>query len=156
MASGGVSTATARPPSDMLDGQCMLTAVLRRCSSDRLSTAVQDQIPSTTSDLTMSIAAAHRHVCAASVRTRGSRAIKWESVAAAHRRVRPWCREARRALSSLMRCGRSITADSGYQLLMQNSPSTGTEDPVPSFRRFQRCQRLLRYVSCTLYVIRTS
>ena len=41
----------------MLDGQCMLTAVLRRCSSDRLSTAVQDEIPSTTRDLTMSIAA---------------------------------------------------------------------------------------------------
>ena len=72
-------------------------AVLER-PSER-NTAVQDEIPSTTSDLTMSIAAAHRPVCAASVRTRGTRAIKWESVAAAHRRVRPWCREARRALS---------------------------------------------------------
>ena len=120
----------------MLDGQCMLTAVLRRCSSDRLSTAVQDEIPSTTSDLTMSIAAAHRPVCAASVRTRGTRAIKWESVAAAHRRVRPWCPlpmvvgAERGSESSLMRCGRSITAESGYQLLMLDSPSTGAEDPV--------------------------
>ena len=32
--------------------------------------------------------------------------------------------------SSLMRCGRSITAESGYQLLMLDSPSTGAEDPV--------------------------
>ena len=29
-----------------------------------------------------------------------------------------------------MRCGRSITAESGYQLLMLDSPSTGAEDPV--------------------------
>ena len=57
--SGGVSTATARPPSDMLDGQCMLTAVLRRCSSVRLSTAVQGDNPSTMHDLAMLIAAAH-------------------------------------------------------------------------------------------------
>ena len=112
----------------MLDGQCMLTAVLRRCSSDRLSTAVQDEIPSTTRDLTMSIAAVHRPVCAASVRTRGSRAIKWESVAAAHP-VRT-AMVPRGSESSLMRCGRSITAESGYQLLMLDSPSTGAEDPV--------------------------
>ena len=115
----------------MLDGQCMLTAVLRRCSSDCLSTAVQDEIPLTTSDLTMSIAAAHRPaVCAASVRTRGTRA------ALSSGGERRSCSPPRTAMvlrgseSSLMRCGRSITAESGYQLLMLDSPSTGAEDPV--------------------------
>ena len=113
--SGVMLAATARSPSDPLDGQCMLTAVLRRCSSDRLSTAVQDEIPSTTSDLTMSIAAAHRPVCAASVRTRGRRAIKWESVAAAHRRVLPWCQEALRA--------RSCDEEDRYRLSLATSCS---------------------------------
>ena len=52
---------TARSPSDPLDGQCcMLTAVLWRCSSVNLSTAVQDDIPSTTHDLAMLIAAIHQ------------------------------------------------------------------------------------------------
>jgi len=32
--------------------------------------------------------------------------------------------------SSLMRRGRPITAVSGYQLLMLDGPSTGTDDPV--------------------------
>ena len=91
---------TARSPSDPLDGQCcMLTAVLWRCSSVNLSTAVQDDIPSTTHDLAMLIAAIHQPARAASVRRRSSCAIERESVAAAHRRVRPWCQEARRALS---------------------------------------------------------
>jgi len=68
-------------------------------SATHLSTTVQDDIPSTTHDLTMLIAAAHLPARAASMRTHGSRAIKQEIVAIAHRRVWPWCREARRALS---------------------------------------------------------
>ena len=94
-----MSATTARPPSDPLDGLCMLTAVLRRCSSVRLSTAVQGEIPSTMHDLVMWIAAAHWPACAGSLETCGSYAIERESVATAHRRVRPWCREARRDLS---------------------------------------------------------
>ena len=82
-----------------LDRQCMLTAVLRRCSSVRQVTAVEGDTPSKVHDVTMLIDAAHQHACIASVRTHGSRAIKRESVAIAHRRVWPWCREARRALS---------------------------------------------------------
>ena len=52
--------ATARSPSDPLDGQCMLTAVVDVSPEHRLSTVVQDDIPSTTHDLTMLIAAAHQ------------------------------------------------------------------------------------------------
>ena len=80
-------------------GKCMLTAVLRRCSSVRQVTAVEGDTPSKVHDVTKLIDAAHRHACTASVWTHGSRAIKRESVAIAHRRVWPWCREARRALS---------------------------------------------------------
>ena len=94
-----MSATTARPPSNPLDGLCMLTAVLRRCSSVRQVTAVEGHTPSKVHDVTMLIDAAHRHACTASVRTHGSRATKRESVAIAHRRVWPWCREARRALS---------------------------------------------------------
>ena len=57
--------------SDPFDGQCMLTAVLRRCSSVRLSTAVQGDIASTMHGLAMSIAAAHQYACAVSVQTCG-------------------------------------------------------------------------------------
>ena len=60
--SGTMSIATARSTSDPLDGLCMLTAVLRRCSSVRLSTAVQGDIASTMHDLAMLIAAAHQCV----------------------------------------------------------------------------------------------
>ena len=96
---GMMSATIPRSMSDPLDGQCMLTAVLRRCSSVRQATAVEGDTPSKVHDVTMLIDAAHRHACIASVRTQGSRAIKRESVAIAHRRVWPWCREARRALS---------------------------------------------------------
>ena len=65
----------------------MLTAVLRMCSSVRLSTAVQGEIPSTMHDLVMWIAAAHQSACAVSMQTCGSCSIKRQSVAAAHRRV---------------------------------------------------------------------
>ena len=75
------------------------TAVVDGSSEHRLSTAVQGDIPSTMHELAMSIAAPHRYACAASVQTRGSCSIKRQSVATAHRRVRPWCQEARRALS---------------------------------------------------------
>ena len=74
-------------------------AVLERDTSVRQVTAVEGDTPSKVHDVTMLIDAAHRHACIASVRTQGSRAIKRESVAIAHRRVWPWCREARRALS---------------------------------------------------------
>ena len=67
--SGMMSSTTARSPSDPLDGQCMLTAVLRQCSSVRLSTAVQGDISSTMHDLVMLTAAAHQSSCAVSVRT---------------------------------------------------------------------------------------
>ena len=81
-----MSAATARSPSDPLDGQCMLTAVVMAVvdgsPEHRLSTAVQDDIPSTTHNLTMLIAAAHQTACAASLRTCGSSAIERESVAA--------------------------------------------------------------------------
>ena len=97
--SGMMSATIPRSMSDPLDGQCMLTAVLRRCSSVRLSTAVQGDVPSTMHDLAMSIAVAHRPACAGSLEACGSYAIERESVATAHRRVRPWCREARRDLS---------------------------------------------------------
>ena len=83
---------TARSPSDPLDGQCcMLTAVLWRCSSVNLSTAVQDDIPSTTHDLATTIAAANQCACVASLWTRGSSSIERDIVAAAHRRVWLWC-----------------------------------------------------------------
>ena len=62
----------------------MLTAVLRMCSSVRLSTAVQGEIPSTMHDLVMWIAAAHQSACAVSVQTCGSCSIKRESIAAAY------------------------------------------------------------------------
>ena len=97
--SGMMAATIPRSMSDPFDGQCMLTAVLRRCSSVRQVTAVEGDTPSKVHDVTMLIDAAHRHACTASVRTHGSRAIKRESVAIAHRRVWPWCREARRALS---------------------------------------------------------
>ena len=90
---------TARSPSDPLDGYCMLTAVVDGSSEHRLSTAVRGDIPSTMHELAMSIAAVHRYACASSVQTRGSCSIKRQSVATAHRRVRLWCQEARRALS---------------------------------------------------------
>ena len=90
---------TPRSTSDPLDGKCMLTAVLRRCSSVRLSTAVQGDIASAMHDLAMLIAAAHQLACAASVQACGSCSIKRQSVAAAHRRVLPWCQEALRARS---------------------------------------------------------
>ena len=96
--SGMMSATIPRSMSDPLDGQCMLTAVLRRCSSVRQVTAVEGDTPSKVHDVTMLIDAAHRHACTASVRTHGSRAIKRESVATAHPHVRPWCQEARRAL----------------------------------------------------------
>ena len=112
------------------DGKCMLTAVVDGSSEHRLSTAVQGDIPSTMRDLMMLIAVAHRYACAVSVQTCGSCSIKWQSVAAAHRRVLPWCQDARGSQSSLMRRGRPITAVSGYQLLMLDGPSTGGEDPV--------------------------
>ena len=102
---------------------------------------MQDQIPSTTSDLTMSIAAAHRHVCAASVRTRGSRAIKWESVAALLTAAYGHGAERLGELSHAM-CGRSITADSGDQLLMLDSPGA----PGPRIRSFSTlCAYVQRY-----------
>ena len=69
------------------------------CSSVRQVTAVEGDTPSKMHDVTKLIDAAHRHACTASVWTHGSRASKRESVAMAHRRVWPWCREARRALS---------------------------------------------------------
>ena len=97
--SGMMSATIPRSMSDPFDGQCTLTAVLRRCSSVRQVTAVEGDTPSKVHDVTMLIDAAHRHACTASVRTHSSRAIKRESVAIAHRRVWPWCREARRALS---------------------------------------------------------
>ena len=59
-----------------LDGLCMLTAVLRRCSSVRLSTAVQGDIASTMHNLAMLIAVAHQYACAVSVKTCGSSSIK--------------------------------------------------------------------------------
>ena len=96
---GMMSATTARSTSDPLDGQCMLTAVLPTCEHVRLSTAVQGDIPSTMHDLAMMIAVAHRPACAGSLETCGSYAIERESVATAHPRVRPWCQEARRALS---------------------------------------------------------
>ena len=96
---GMMSATTARPPSDPLDGLCMLTAVLRWCLSVCLSTAVQSDIPSTMHEMAMLITAAHRYACATSVWTCGSCSIKRQSVASAHRRVRSWCQEARRALS---------------------------------------------------------
>ena len=74
--SGVMFAATARSTSDPLDGLCMLTAVLRRCSSVRLSTAVQGDIASTKHGLAMSIAAAHQYACAVSVQTCGSSSIK--------------------------------------------------------------------------------
>ena len=97
--SGMMAATIPRSMSDPFDGQCMLTAVLRRCSSVRQVTAVEGDTPSKVHDVTKLIDAAHRHACTASVWTHGSRAIKRESVAIAHRRVWPWCREARRALS---------------------------------------------------------
>ena len=74
--SGTMSIATARSTSDPLDGLCMLTAVLRRCSSVRLSTAVQGDIASTMHGLAMSIAAAHQCAYAVSVQTCGSSSIE--------------------------------------------------------------------------------
>ena len=97
--SGMMPATTARSPSDPLDGYCMLTAVVDGSSEHRLSTAVRGDIPSTMHELAMSIAAVHRYACASSVQTRGSCSIKRQSVATAHRRVRLWCQEARRALS---------------------------------------------------------
>ena len=97
--SGMLPATTARSPSDPLDGNCMLTAVVDGSPEHRLSTAVQDDIPSMTHDLVMKIAAAHQSRCTASVRTCGNRTIKRDSTAAAHRRVQPWCQEAHRALS---------------------------------------------------------
>ena len=90
-----MSSTTARSPSDPLDGQCMLTAVLRQCSTSsvRLSTAVQGDIPSTMHNLVMLIAAVHQSSCAVSVQTCGRCSIKRQSVAAAHRRVWSWCAE---------------------------------------------------------------
>ena len=73
--SGMMSATIPRSLSDPLDGQCMLTAVLRRCSSVRLSTAVQGGIASTMHDLAISIAAAHQYACAVSVQTCGSSSV---------------------------------------------------------------------------------
>ena len=112
----------------MLDGQCMLTAVLRRCSSDRLSTALQDEnsFDDERSD--------DVDRCSTSACMRGKRAdTRNPRYQVGERRS---CSPPRTAMvlrgseSSLMRCGRSITAESGYQLLMLDSPSTGAEDPV--------------------------
>ena len=50
--------------------------VLRRCSSVRLSTAVQGDIASTMHGLAMSIAAAHQCAYAVSVQTCGSSSIE--------------------------------------------------------------------------------
>ena len=127
--------ASLQMPSDPPDRQCMLTAVLRQCSSVRLSTAVQGDIQSTMHDLVMLIAAVHQSSCAVSVQTCGRCSIKRQSVAAAHRRVQLYGHGAERlselAKSSLMQRGRPITAVSGYQLLMLDSPSTGrADDPV--------------------------
>ena len=76
--SGMMAATIPRSMSDPFDGQCMLTAVLRRCSSVRQVTAVEGDTPSKVHDVTMLIDAAHRHACTASVRTHGSRAIKQE------------------------------------------------------------------------------
>ena len=126
--SGKMSATIPRSLSDPLDGQCMLTAVLRWCSSVRQITRREGGTPSTVHDLTIPIDAAHQTACTASVRTRSSCAIERESVAAAHCRVRPWCREARRAIS----CDANDRYRStlGYQLLMLDGPSTIADDPV--------------------------
>ena len=99
--SGMMSATIPRSMSDPLDGQCMLTAVLRRCSSVRQVTAVEGDTPSKVHDVTKLIDAAHQHACTASVWTHGSCAIKRESVTIAHRRVWPWV--PRGSQSSLMR-----------------------------------------------------
>ena len=57
--SGMMSATIPRSMSDPLDGQCMLTAVLRRCSSVRQVTAVEGDTPSKVHDVTMLIDAAH-------------------------------------------------------------------------------------------------
>ena len=97
--SGMMSATIPRSMSDPFDGQCMLTAVLRRCSSVCQITRQEGGTPSSVHDMTIPIDEAHQSACTASVRTCRSCAIERESVAIAHRRVWPWCREARRALS---------------------------------------------------------
>ena len=57
--SGMTSATIPRSMSDPLDGQCMPTAVLRRCSSVRQATAVEGDTPSKVHDVTMLIDAAH-------------------------------------------------------------------------------------------------
>ena len=51
-----------------------------------------------------------------------------------------------------MRCGRSITADSGDQLLMLDSPSTGAEDPVV-FNAVRYVQRTVTLVFQKRYLL---
>ena len=97
------------------------------CES-RARHAVQDDMPSKMHDLTLLIAAARQPACPASVPTHSSYAIKQENVVVAHYRVRPRCREARQ--SSLERYGSPSTAESGYQLLILDSPSARGEGPV--------------------------
>ena len=57
--SGMMAATIPRSMSDPFDGQCMLTAVLRRCSSVRQVTAVEGDTPSKVHDVTMLIDAAH-------------------------------------------------------------------------------------------------
>ena len=125
------NAAAARPPSDLLDGQCMLTVVLRRCSSVHLSTAVQGDTPLTMHDLAMLIAAAHQSACAGSVRICGSCSSKRQSVAAGQLLTAAHSDAAERLAepSHAMRKTNNA-ADSGYQPVMLDSYSTSIDDPV--------------------------
>ena len=110
-----VSAKDARSTTALFDGMSSCTACLARLSSKM-------------HDLKLLIAAARQPACPASVPTHGSYAIKQENVVVAHYRVRPRCREARQ--SSLERYGSPSTAESGYQLLILDSPSARGEGPV--------------------------
>ena len=118
---------TARSPSDPLDGYCMLTAVVDGSSEHRLSTAVQDDILSTTHDLSSD----DFDRCDISACTRSKRADTQQLRIRAGERRR--CSPPRTVMvprgsqSSLMRRERPITAVSGYQLLMLVGLSTGSD-----------------------------
>ena len=114
--------------------ECMLTAVPSDRPSDRLSTMVPDDIPSTTHDLATTIAAAHQFACVASLWTRGSSAIERDN---GYRRS---CSSPRMAmvLERIVELSHAMMKTNNGRLwlpaehlfLILDGPSTEAEDPV--------------------------